>query len=216
MFENSSLKFHGSRFKIYDSRRGFSLIEVIIFVAIASILIFVVSNLTADVSNVENFIKQKLQARSGIVETFQMLVTEIRSIGSASNGGYGIESAASSTFIFFSDVDQDGVFERVKYSIGTSTVKRGVVKPTGSPLVYTTSTETVTTVITNVIPSTSTVFFEYFDNTYNGSGTALSYPIDVAKIRVVRVSVRVDTNPGKSPKATFFSETMTIRNFKDQ
>ncbi len=199
----------------YKFKRGFSLIEVIIFVAIASILVLAVSSLTGNVANVENFIKQKLQARSGIEETFQMLVSEIRSIGPASNGAYGIEAASSSSLVFFSDIDQDGIFERVRYIISTSTVLRGVVEPSGQPMTYPTSTESVKTVIRNVIFSTSTDFFQYFDNAYSGSGASLPSPIDLTQIRMVRVSIKVDTNPGKTPKPTFFSETITIRNFKN-
>jgi len=199
--------------KIY-LRQGFSLVEVIIFAAITASLIFVVSSLTSNVANIENFVNQKLQSRSSLEQTFQMLVTEIRSAGPSSNGAYQIESASTSSLVFFSDIDQDGIFERVRYTLSTSTIAKGFINPSGNPLVYATSTEVVKDVMTNVIVSTSTDLFNYFDSAYAGSQAPLTSPIDVSKIRVVKVSVYADTNPGKAPKATFFSDTITIRNLR--
>ena len=194
--------------------QGFSLVEVIIFAAITAALIFVVSSLTSNVDNIGNFVNQKLQSRSSLEQTFQMLVTEIRSAGPSSNGAYQIESATTSSLVFFSDIDQDGIFERVRYTLGTSTIAKGFIKPSGNPLVYATSSETIKDVITNVIVSTSTgaIFFNYYDSAYTGSQAAMNSPIDVSRIRVVKVSVYVDTNSGKAPKPTFFSDTITIRN----
>lgn len=197
---------------IKNKRKGFSLIEVIIFAAIMGALIFVVSSLTSNVANIENFVNQKLQSRNSLEQTFQMLVTEIRSAGPSSNGAYQIESASTSSLVFFSDIDQDGVFERVRYALGTSTIAKGFIKPSGNPLTYATSSEIIGDVMTNVIVSTSTSLFSYFDSAYTGSQTAMTSPIDISKIRVVKVSVYVDVNPGKAPKAAFFSDTITIRN----
>ena len=205
-----------NRMKKYLKRiyliKGFSLVEVIIFAAITASLIFVVSSLTGNVANIENFVNQKLQSRSSLEQTFQMLVTEIRSAGPSSNGSYQIELASTSSLVFFSDIDQDGIFERVRYTLGTSTISKGFVEPIGNPLVYATSSEVMKDVMTDVIVSTSTSLFSYFDSAYTGSQASMASPIDVSKIRVVKMSVYVDINPGKTPKAVFFSDTVTIRN----
>ncbi len=196
------------------ARGGFSLIEVIIFVVIGAALLFVVSSLSRNVSNIEVFVNQKLQSRSDLAQTFEILVTEIRSAGQSSNGAYPISSASTSSLTFFSDVDQDSIFERVRYTLGTSTVVKGVIKPSGNPLVYATSSEVLRTVIDNVVLSTSTNLFDYFDANYTGSQAPLASPVDVSKIRMVKISVYVDTNPGKAPKPTLFTNTVTIRNLK--
>ncbi len=141
-------------------------------------------------------------------------MTDVRSAGPSSNGSYPIESASTSSLVFYSDVDQDGIMEKVRYVFATSTIKRGLIEPTGNPLTYVSSSEALTNIIENVIVSTSTNLFDYFDSTFTGSGAALSFPIDVSKIKVVKISVYVDTNPGKTPKPTLFSDTITIRNLR--
>ena len=57
----SKLEFivHNSKFDI-RSRRGFSLIEVILFAAIGGAILFVVANMTKNVGQIEDFVNNKL------------------------------------------------------------------------------------------------------------------------------------------------------------
>lgn len=204
---------HNSKFGI-QSRGGFSLIEVIIFAAIGGAILFVLAKMTTNVSKIEDFVNQKLKSRGDLEQTFQILVTDVRSAGPSSNGAYPIESAGTSSLVFYSDIDQDGIMEKVRYALATSTIRRGVIEPTGNPLVYVSSSEVSTNIIENVIVSTSTNMFDYFDSTYYGSSTAMTFPVAISNIRIVKISVFVDTNPGKSPKPTLFSDTVNIRNLR--
>jgi prepilin-type N-terminal cleavage/methylation domain-containing protein len=196
------------------SNAGFSLIEVLIVVAIFAGMIFVVAAMRKNISGLEKTVNQQLKTRRDIDATLQTIITDIRSAGLSGSGSYAIESAASTSLVFYSDVDQDGAFERVRYAIGTSTVIRGVVEPTGNPVIYPTSTESVATMVYYVVPSTSTPLFAYYDANYTGSQTALTEPIDITKIRAVSLNLFVDIEPGKSPKPLFFSHTITIRNLR--
>lgn len=197
-----------------NANRGFSLVEVVVVVAIGAAVLFVIISLQGNVAVLENIVSQKLQSRQDLEQTFQILVTEIRSASPSSNGAYAIESATTSSFAFFSDIDRDGIFERTRYFLSSSTIWRGVVEPTGSPLVYVTSTEIVTKAVENVVNTSSTVFLEYFGENYTGSEAVLSSPIDVQQIRVVKVSIYADVAPGEAPKPAFFTNTITIRNLR--
>lgn len=196
---------------------GFSLVEVAVAVAVAAAIFFVVSSLRGNVSILENIIEQKLQSRQDIDQTFQIMITDIRSAGQSNQGAYPIVSASTSSFIFYSDYDQDGVFERIRYSLVTSTLERGIVEPSGNPLSYPTSSEVVTTVIEDVViaATTSLNVFEYFDSSYTGSGSAMTSTDDVSPIRVVRVTIYSDVSPGQAPRPLLFTNTVTIRNLRD-
>ncbi len=207
-----------SGFKIHD-QRGFSLIEVVIVAALAVGVLFVIVSLQGNVGNLENIISQKLESRQDIEQVFQIMTTEMRSASPASNGAYAIEAATTSSFSFYSDVDGDKVYDKVRYYLATSTavtstVYRGVIKPTGSPLQYATSSEVISTAIKNVIKSTSTNFLEYYDANYTGSEPAMTSTLDLTKIRIVKVSVFADVTPGKAPKPVFFSSFVSIRNLR--
>jgi hypothetical protein len=200
-------------------REGFTLIEIVLVVAMTAGVVFVVASFRSNLDMMENLLNQKLQSRQDIDQSMQIMTTEIRSAGPSSLGAYAIESASTSSFAFFSDTDKDGVYERVRYFVATTTgatttIKRGIVKPTGNPLVYATSSETVTTAIVNVIRPSSTPVFSYFDANYTGSEAALASPVDATRIRLVKVNIYADINPSTAPIPTLFSTMINIRNLR--
>ena len=191
---------------------GFTFIEVVIVIAVFAVLFMVIASFGQNTSLLSNLINKSLEIEQDLRQTFQVRVTEIRSAGPSSLGAYPIESAATGSLAFFSDIDEDGIFERVRYFIGTSTLQKGVIKPSGNPLVYTTSTETVKSVVRYLLPATST--FEYYDASYTGSEAPLSAPIDVTKIRIIKITVTADVNPGAAPKPVTFTNTVNVRNLR--
>lgn len=191
---------------------GFTFIEVVIVIAIFAVIFMVIASFGQNTSLLSNLINKSLQIEQDLRQTFQILVTEIRSAGPSSLGAYPIESAATGSLVFFSDIDEDGIFERVRYFVGTSTLEKGVTEPAGNPLVYATSSEVTKTVVNYLLLATST--FEYYDANYTGVEAPLSIPIDAAKVRIVKITVTADVNPGAAPKPVTFTNTVNVRNLR--
>ncbi len=203
----------------FKRRGGFSLFEVILVMALFSSTLFVVVRFRSNLDLLQNIVNQKLQSRQDIDQTFQRLVTDVRSAGPSSLGGYAIEDAASSSFTFYSDIDKDGIFERVRYFLAsstsaTTTLQRGLVEPTGSPLSYVTSTEVITMAVANIVNTSTIQLFAYYDANYTGSESPLSAPISTTAVRIVKISLLADVNPTTAPVATLFSDTVSIRNLR--
>jgi len=198
--------------QILNNREGLTLLEVIISVALFSGVLFVISSFFTSTTQFQDLTNQKLQVQQDLQQTFQTIVTQIRSMNFSGSGAYPISSASSSSLIFYSDVDEDGVTERVRYTVGTSTISLGIVKPAGNPYTYATSTEIVTTAVEKVVTST-TPFLVYYGATYTGSEAPLTEPIDVSKIRVIQVTVSADLSP-KAPKPIVFKDLINIRNLR--
>jgi prepilin-type N-terminal cleavage/methylation domain-containing protein len=59
------------------------------------------------------------EARRGV----ETMTREIREAGPGDDGSYPIEKAGDSEFIFYSDIDRDGQFERVRYFLGATDSK---------------------------------------------------------------------------------------------
>ncbi len=196
------------------SRAAFSLLEIVFALAIFAGIAIVVGSLKSSVGVLQNIVGQKLQSEQDVGQSFQIIATDIRSAGQSSIGAYPISAASTSSFSFYSDVDRDGIFELVRYFFVTSTLQRGITKPTGNPLVYSTSTEMVTTSIANIIISSSTPIFSYYDSGYTGSQAPLVAPVDISKVRAVKISVYVDVKPTTAPSALFFTQTITLRNLR--
>src|SRR5258708_862523 len=139
------------------SRKGFSLIEILIVVAIATSIVLVVSNFSSNISVLNGLVSQELQSKSDITQTLQIITSKVRSSGPSASGAYPIDTAATNTFIFYTNSSQDGKIKKVRYFLSSSTVFRGVIQPTGTPATYPTSGEVVTDMIDNVTFPTSTL-----------------------------------------------------------
>lgn len=195
-------------------RRGFSSIEVIVAATLFSLMVFVVASVRGNVATLSNLVNQRLQSRQDIDRAVEQLVTDVRSASRSSQGAYPIEQATTSSLVVFSDVDGDGVFERVRYAVQGSDLVRGVTEPSGDPLAYSTSSERVATAIGNLASSTSAIF-QYYGAGYTGTQAPLSatgtLPSDV---RVVRVTLLVDVKPREAPRSAYVSQLITVRNLR--
>ena len=203
-----------TRISLKTNTKGFSLLEIIFSLAIFAGIALVMLSLKNGVAVMENLASQELQSEQDIGQAFQIIITDIRSAGPSSVGSYAVDAASTSSFSFYSDVDRDGMFELVRYFLATSTLQRGITKPSGNPLVYSTSSEMITTSIANIIISTSTPIFSYYNSGYTGSQAPLAAPVNITEIRAAKISVYVDVKPTTAPKALFFTQTVTIRNLK--
>ena len=139
---------------------------------------------------------------------------ELREASASSIGAYAVESAASAQIIFYSNIDSDSFVERVRYFVASSTLKKGVIKPKGNPLTYNSSTESITA-IANDIANGATSVFSYYDGSFTGAEGPLSGAIDVTKIRVVKMSLKLEENPNLSPVPFYIEIKVMIRNLKD-
>ena len=195
--------------------RGMTLIEVLIVMAIMSGIVFVVAMFGLDISDFGIFLGDTFTAQQEIQLTLTAMATEIRSMGPSENGSYAIESAASNSFTFYSDVDGDDVFERVRYFIVGNTLRRGIIEPTGNPATYSTFAETTRDLVHDLVVTASPSMFIYFDGNYDGSQNDLPIPVNIALIRLVKVSIVSDRTPNDQEARIGFSMTTVIRNLKD-
>lgn len=144
------------------------------------------------------------------------MVAELRESSSSSGGAYPLAQVSTSSITFFSNVDSDSLKEQVRYYLSNRTLYKGVIKPTGNPLAYNSGSEVITTAITSVINGTSTPIFEYYDTGYYGTGTpALAAPIDITRVRLVKVHVIIDKDSNRSPVPLTITSQVSIRNIKD-
>jgi len=196
------------------NRSGFSLVEILIASLIAVSFIFLLLAFQGNLSSLQSFTSQKLQSAQDITQTIQLMTTAIRSAGPSSIGGYPIESASTSSFVFYSDIYKNGLFQRIRYFLGTSTLQEGITEPTGDPFAYVTSTEVVTTQMNDLILATSTPFFTYYDANYTGTQSPMSYPLNISQIRIVQFTFSANVNSSGSPSPDYFSQMVDIRNLR--
>jgi prepilin-type N-terminal cleavage/methylation domain-containing protein len=107
-FQFSKPKFH----------EGFTLTETIVAIFVFSLLMGVVSGLILMLYRTQSFEFEQSVAIEEAKRGIETMIKEIREAREGENGAYPIEYAGDKEFIFYSDVDNDGKVERVRYFLG--------------------------------------------------------------------------------------------------
>jgi len=99
--------------------KSFTLIETIVTIAIFTLIFGAVAGFIVMAYRIHDYTWQQSiaigEARRGI----EAMVKEIREARAGEDGSYPIEHAGDKEFIFYSDIDNNGKTERVRYFLGT-------------------------------------------------------------------------------------------------
>src|SRR3970040_2041150 len=99
-------------------------------------------------------------------------------MGPAENGAYPLAQADAQTVTFYSDIDGDGTFERVRYFLDGTTLRRGVIEQTTTqPVTYPPASEIVADVVRYLVPGT---IFTYYPEGFPPELTPIPSPINIA------------------------------------
>jgi hypothetical protein len=143
------------------------------------------------------------------------MVKELRTASPGSNGSFTIVQAATNTLTFFSDIDGDLLKEQVRYYLATTTLKKGVIKPTGNPLTYNSNNESFFYLAYNIRNSSTTPLFQYFDAYYMGTSSPITQPVTPTDVRLIKINLIIDVDPNRAPVIKTYTSQVSIRNLKD-
>lgn len=197
-----------------NKNRGITLIEVLVSIALFSVVILLIGLFTRNIFYYNSVFSGGLSSYDQLKKVLYPIASEIRSASPSSLGSYPIETAENNNFVFFADINGDGLKERVRYFLSNKTLKKGVIIPSGVPLSYQSSNEIVTDIVNNVVNGTVPVF-NYYDTNYNGSNSSLSSPIDILSVRLVKITIISDTDPNRPPAPITITTQASMRNLKD-
>ena len=202
--------------------RGVTLVETIVGIGILLLIGSGVIMFQRSVLTSTKTIQSALLAQTQVRKSLLLFASDLRGATSRDGGGYPLEVTATSTFVFYANVDGDVAIERVRYFIGTSTasprntLRRGIINPTGTNY---TGTETITTIARDVANSTSTPIFTYYDGNFDGvtaSSTApLPSPVNIPLVRLVRITLVLNPNGVRAPVMQTYSTFVALRYLKD-
>lgn len=192
-------------------KNGLTLIELLVAASLFSVLMIAMSGFLRDTYQFQEISYAGLTAADEARKLLRPMTNEIRSAIPSSLGAYALESTTSSEIIFFSDTDQDGLVERIRYFIDNGNLRRGKITPTGSPMQYNAGNETFSTLMRNV----TALSFDYFDEDYDGTSSPLLAPFSISDVRLVRISVTIDNDPNRDPSPLAILKTeVSIRSLK--
>lgn len=196
------------------SARGFSIIEILVSISIFTLLLFGMYAVQKEAVSLNDNYIGRLSTQNEVRKAMATISREIRTVAPSSVGAYPLADVSTSSFIFYSNIDGDAYVEKVRYFLDGTTLKRGVIKPGGSPLAYNSANENTSELIHDVANGSGAIFTYYGEN-YNGTGPSLVEPFDVTLVRLTKIEVIVDKDPQQTPVPQIFSTQINMRNLKD-
>ncbi len=191
-----------------------TMLELVIVLFILGGISFIFAKFQTDIFLHNDEYSRRLFAEQEARTTLKNLIAELRSAQLSNVGAYPIALASSSAITFYSDVDGDGLRERVRYFLSDRTLRKAVLKPSGQPYTYDEDDEELSYEINDIITPNGQIF-AYYDRYYTGTSSALTYPVNISDIRLVQVNITVDANPARAPEPITFTSRVVIRNIKD-
>ena len=202
-------------YNIKNKNNGMTLVETLVGVGIMIMIISTIASFQVGVIRNNKYANDVLLSAQDASVILKTMVKELRSAKPGSNGSYPIVQAATSSVTFFSDIDADNLQEQVRYFLVANTLKKGVIKPTGSPLTYNSGQETFYILANSIKNTASTSMFEYYDNTYVSTSTPLAQPVTTSAVRLIKINLLIDADPNRSPIPRMYISEATLRNLKD-
>jgi hypothetical protein len=202
------------RSRRHRNSEGITFIETLMTVFMFTLIAGAAWTFWRHVISLSTTVSGSLTTQQQMRQTFRFMSAEIRSLSPSSIGAYAIAEATASTFTFYSDADNDGLKERIRYFVDGTAIRRGVLIPSGNPLTYNPVNETVSTVASGFV-SGPTPLFAYYDTNYDGTTAPLTAPVDVRAVRLIKITATIDRDALLPPPPITLTTHVSMRNLKD-
>lgn len=185
--------------------RGFSLAEMIITIALVSMLVVIISTLLVSGLKTYRVSRQNADLQDKASRVMRDFEWETRAASK-------IITAKSDELVFLRYFDLSSPSpSQVRYFITGDKLEIGITGPSGNEpnVTYPLANEKIDLIVENVMNGST--IFSYF----NGSGEELAMPVDLTAIRMIDLNVSLDLNPAMPPAPIFESTKVNLRNMKD-
>ncbi len=197
----------------HNNTKGFSMVETLVVIFIVTVIGLGISLFGRNIFSFNTTAAANLNAQQDARGALKSMSAEVRSLSPASTGAFAIADASPTSFTFYTDLDNDGLKERVRYFLTGNTLQKGVIKPSGNPITYNSATETLTNVA-GYITNGATPIFSYYNDSYDGNTAPLSTPVNTGSVSLVKVTLIINRDPTHASPITMTTQ-VTMRNLKD-
>ncbi len=196
-------------------KRAFSLLETIFTAAIFSLLAISVGSFVINSYRTSRFAEEQREAIGSARRGIDTMVQEIKSARPGEDGSYPIQTADDFSFTFFGDIDGDSKVEKVRYWLEGTNLKKGVIKPSGTPLSYPSNTETIK-ILSPYVRNGATPIFRYYNSDYPGDlvNNPLPTPTRLLQTKLMQVTLQINVDVDKAPNSFILESQTQLRNLK--
>jgi type II secretory pathway pseudopilin PulG len=205
--------------------KSLTLIETLVTIAIFALVMGVVSSFIVMGYRTQSYAFQQSRAIAQARKGIETMVKEIREAKGGDDGSYIIEKADDFEFVFYSDIDNNGKTERVRYFIEGTDFKKGVIEPTGWPIRYPLENEEV--FILSQYVRNQPPIFKYYNGDWLGEAycqanptakvcldNPLPTPTRLKDTKLMHLYLVINVNPNRPPQDFELISDVQIRNLK--
>ncbi|MFH0969059.1 MAG: prepilin-type N-terminal cleavage/methylation domain-containing protein [Patescibacteria group bacterium] len=199
-------------------KRGLTLVEMLVAIAIFVIGMEGFTLLFTRTWKANSYTLEMGQSSMAVSQGLSKTVNYIRGARQADNGSYPIKSASDNDFVIYSDYNKDGITERLHFYKNNQNILMGVTNPTGAiPKTYPSGDQQIITIASYIVNDANTPIFYYYNKDYPGDAenNPMSAPIDISKIRLMKIYLKININPNRTPDNIEMQSFVEIRNLND-
>lgn len=190
-------------------QKGFTLLEVIISIAIFSVLMLASSALFLTLYRQQKDSMGMIQRTNIANRVIKTLSNELREAANGEGLSSPLVKTEDNTLTFYSDIDQDDATEKISYFLVGTDFKKTVTEPGTEPHY---SASGVTSVICGDVRNGGSPIFTYYDKNYTASTAPLPTPAVFASISLVGINLTLSTPSIKNSYPIQIKTKIKIRN----
>jgi prepilin-type N-terminal cleavage/methylation domain-containing protein len=196
--------------------KGITLIEILVVVTIVGIIMTGFSIMFIRAWQANKFSIEMGLASATAQRATNKMVIELRGVQQSAQGAYPLVSANDNELIVYTDIEDDGVVERVRYYLDSTNkqIKVGIREPNTAtqPPTYANGDGSTIILANFVVNTSSEPLFKYFTDDYPTVTTALTTPANVGNIQLVKIDVHVNVDPSQAPNNINNASFVDLRN----
>lgn len=194
---------------------GFTIIEISVSMVVTIIVLGSLLGLQQVISQNQTTVFNHSIEVDIANSSMKSLVKELRNSHYGDNGAYLIQYADEQSIIFYSDINLDGVTEKIRYFLDGTELKKGIIEPQGFPATYPDANEQIRVVADNVRNGTLPLFYYYnSDWPEDATNNPLAVPADQDSISLVRIHIRINTQADDTNRDYVLESFAQIRTIK--
>jgi len=195
-------------------RSGFTLIEMIVTIAVASLLFIALMTMIVVIYRANSASLEQAQYLDSARQAIAIFTRDAREIDYAVTGAYPLVTLSPNEFSFYSDIDPDDMTEYIIYELASSSLVRRVYSAAGTPPTYNTTPDTVSVLATNVRNhEVGSPLFTYFD----GASNEVADPdTHIVAIRSVQMTLIINPDDMATTSNFVLDGKATLRNLRDR
>lgn len=190
---------------------GFTLIEILLAIFIFLVIMAAAVAMFISLFKEQSADSARIASGEKASNAIEKMADEIRKINRGENGNYFFQTVEPQRIVFFSDVDNDSLTEKIEYVLNGTEIERKVIEP-GAALDY--AGAAATSIVADNVRNGASAVFTYYDSSYTGLGSPMD-PVVAADISLVGINLDINTNLSSLTSPIHIETKIHPRNLKN-